>query len=163
MLASRRTILPSRMDVLSGVRRWILAVLVFGMLGTVTELLLLQHYEDWPQFIPLVLIASALVIVTWRAARPNVRNLRALHATMVLFLVSGLAGVAFHFDGAAEFQREIEPAQPRWELFKKVMRTEAPPVLAPGLMMQLGLLGLISTYHSPAVTNGTSRQKERHS
>ena len=29
-----------------------------------------------------------------------------------------------------------------WELLEKVMRAKAPPLLAPGMMMQLGLLGL---------------------
>jgi len=64
----------------------------------------------------------------------------------VLFLVAGLAGVALHFDGAAEFQREIDPAIGAWDLVKKVMRAKAPPVLAPGVMLQLGLIGLIYTY-----------------
>jgi len=33
-----------------------------------------------------------------------------------------------------------------WELVQKVMRAKAPPVLAPGMMLQFGLLGLAYAY-----------------
>jgi hypothetical protein len=33
-----------------------------------------------------------------------------------------------------------------WELVEKVMRAKAPPVLAPGMMLQFGLLGLAYAY-----------------
>jgi len=29
-----------------------------------------------------------------------------------------------------------------WELLEKILRAKAPPLLAPGMMLQLGLLGL---------------------
>jgi hypothetical protein len=50
-----------------------------------------------------------------------------------------------------EFQLEIDPSLPRWELFKKVMRAQAPPALAPGVMMQLGLVGLVALYRHPTL------------
>ena len=65
---------------------------------------------------------------------------------MMSFLVAGVLGVALHFSGAAEFQREIDPAIGAWDLIKKVMRAKAPPVLAPGVMLQLGLIGLVYAY-----------------
>ena len=34
----------------------LLVILVLGLLGTATELILLQHYEDWKQVVPLALI-----------------------------------------------------------------------------------------------------------
>ena len=142
------------MELLSRIRRFMLVVLVFGMIGTITELLLLAHYEDLVQFIPLVLIVFALAGVAWHVARPSAGNVLALQVVMTLFLFAGIAGVAFHFQGAAEFQREIDPSQAWWDLFKKAVRVQAPPMLAPGVMMQLGLLGLIYTYRHPAVTGG---------
>ena len=48
-------------------RRWILGVLVFGLVGTVTELVLLEHYERAVQFVPLVLIVAAVAV---RPSRP---------------------------------------------------------------------------------------------
>jgi len=64
---------------------------------------------------------------------------------MILFIVSGSLGVGLHFRGAAGFQREIDPAIGAWDLVKKAMRAKAPPVLAPGVMLQLGLIGLVYT------------------
>jgi len=101
-----------------------------------------------------VLIVFALAGVAWHVARPSAGNVLALQVVMTLFLFAGIAGVAFHFQGAAEFQREIDPSQAWWDLFKKAVRVQAPPMLAPGVMMQLGLLGLIYTYRHPAVTGG---------
>lgn len=139
------------MDPLSRIRALLLAVLVLGMCGSIAELLLLGHYEDAAQFVPLVLILLALAFVVWHLIRPTPRTLFMLQIIMILFLFAGAAGVAFHFQGAAGFQRDIDPSQPPWELLKKVMRAQTPPVLAPGMMIQLGLIGLIYTYRHPAL------------
>src|SRR6516165_5234591 len=103
-------------------RAWILVVLVLGLLGTVTELILLEHYEEPLQFVPLALIA--LVVL------------------MGLFVLAGFVGFIAHFHGSAEFQRDLDPSMSTWELIDKVLRAKAPPLLAPGMMIQLGLLGL---------------------
>ena len=42
----------------------ILAILVFGLFGTVSELLLLGHDEDPAQFVPIVLIAAGLAVAS---------------------------------------------------------------------------------------------------
>ena len=136
---------------LPALRTLILAVLLFGSVGSLTELLLLSHYEDAFQMIPLVLLAAACGVAGWHIVRPAAASVRALQGLMVLFLCAGAAGVAFHFNGAAEFQLEMNPSQGWTELVGKALRVHAPPVLAPGVMMQLGLLGLIYTYRHPAV------------
>jgi len=133
------------------IRRYLLAVLALGLVGTAIELILLEHYETAVQFVPLVSIALALAVLIWHRATGDGLSIRALQATMVLFLMAGIAGAGFHFRGAAQFQLEIDPSQNRWEIFKKVMRAKAPPVLAPGLMVQLGLVGLVYAYRHPAL------------
>ena len=127
----------------SVMRRWMRALLVFGLVGTIAELLLLQHYEDILQFVPLVLIGVALVVLVWHGFRPCAANLRVLRITMVLFLAAGFLGVVLHYRGAAQFQKEIDPSQPTWDIFKKAVKAKDPPVLAPGLMLQLGFIGLL--------------------
>ena len=122
------------------VRRWLFWVLVFGLVGTGAELLLLGHYEEPWQVAPIVLIALAIAALARHRSRRDSWSLRTFQVLMVLFLAAGLLGVALHFDGAAEFQREIDPAIGAWNLVKKVMRAKAPPVLAPGVMLQLRLL-----------------------
>ena len=123
-------------------RRCLLWVLVFGLVGTEAELLLLEHYEDPWQFVPVVLIALAAVVLAWYVEAHDAVSLRVFLGIMVLFLIAGFLGLALHFRGAAQFQMEIDPAMGTWDLIKKVMRAKAPPVLAPGVMLQLGLIGL---------------------
>ena len=129
-------------DTVSMLRLWILGVLVLGLLGTVTELVLLSHYEQVTQLVPVVLIVLALVVLGWHVMRHSTASLRTLLGLMVLFVLAGFAGFVAHFHGSAEFQLELEPSISTWDLVEKVLRAKAPPLLAPGMMMQLGLLGL---------------------
>jgi hypothetical protein len=133
----------------SGIRRGLLAVLVLGMVGTLTDLLLLSHYKDTAQFIPLALLVTALAVVAWHLVRPTPGTVRALQAVMTLVVFAGLLGVGLHFNGAAGFQREIDPSLDWWPLIKKVARSQSPPLLAPGAMVQLGLIGLVYAFRYP--------------
>src|SRR5205823_3914227 len=146
-----------RMNTVSVIRRWLLAALGLGLVGSGVELILLEHYETPVQFVPLVSIALALAVLIWHRVKGDALSIRALQATMVLFLVAGIAGTGFHLWGAAEFQLEIDRSQSRWEIFKKAMRSKAPPVLAPGLMLQLGLVGLAYAYRHPALDRSDLR------
>ena len=147
-------------------RRWVLALLVFGLVGTVVELLLLSHYEQPMQLVPVALIVIALGIIAWHVLRHDVASLRALQLVMALFLVAGFAGVVAHFNGSVEFQLELNPDMSNWELIEKVLRAKAPPVLAPGMMLQFGLLGLAYVYSDAGYRSrilrvlGISLQKE---
>jgi hypothetical protein len=129
-------------DTLGLLRLWILGVLVLGLLGTITELILLSHYEQPVQLVPVVLIALALIVLAWHAKARNAASLRVLLGLMVLFVLAGFAGFVAHFHGSAEFQLDLEPSISTWDLLIKVLQAKAPPLLAPGMMMQLGLLGL---------------------
>jgi hypothetical protein len=57
------------------VRQWLVWILLLG-LGTEIELILLEHYDGASQFIPLELIAAALVAVVWHMSRPGSISLR---------------------------------------------------------------------------------------
>jgi hypothetical protein len=146
-------------NTLSMVRRCLLAVLALGLAGTGIELVLLEHYETAVQFVPLVSVALGAGVLIWHLVKGGAVTVRALQATMLLFLVAGIAGVGFHFRGAAEFQMEIDPSQSGWDIFKKAMRAKAPPVLAPGLMVQLGLVGLVYAYRHPALDPSEFRSR----
>jgi hypothetical protein len=127
-------------------RWWVLGVLVLGLAGTGTELVLLEHYEQALQFVPLVLIVAAVAAIIWQVMRHDAASLRGLEIIMVLFVLAGFAGVVAHFHGSAEFQLDLNPSMTAWELVEKVMRAKAPPLLAPGMMLQMGLLGLAYVY-----------------
>jgi hypothetical protein len=117
-------------------------VLVLGFVGTETELLLLEHYDDPWQFVPLLLMVLGLAALLWYTKRRDAASLRAFRIVMMLFIIAGFVGLVLHFRGAVGFQLETDPTLGKWELVKKVMRVKAPPVLAPGVMLQLGLIGL---------------------
>ena len=123
-------------------RRVILIILLIGMMGLVIELLLLEHFEDTLQLVPLVLLGLGLIAVVWHARSPHRTSTRAVRTIMVLVLVSGVLGVFLHYRGNVEFERERRPQAGGWTLFREAMMG-ATPALAPGSMIQLGLLGLL--------------------
>ena len=120
----------------------ILGALLLGLIGTLTELILLGHYEDFRQQIPLALMASGIVSLGVRLMRPGCWSDRVFQALMMLMMAAGLLGVFFHFQGSREFQLEMDPSLGGMALLSKVLHAKAPPTLAPGTMVQLGLLGL---------------------
>ncbi len=128
-------------ELLSTARRWLLVVLVLGICGMGAELVLLVHYEAIDQLIPLALGAAGLAVLAWVTVAPGRASLAATKAVMAGFVVSGGVGVWLHFQANAEFQRDIDPALAGLDLVWKVLQAKAPPALAPGLMVQLGLLG----------------------
>ncbi|HEX5606857.1 MAG TPA: hypothetical protein VFY96_10100 [Candidatus Binatia bacterium] len=69
---------------------------------------------------------------------------------MGLFLLAGLAGIALHFQSSMEFRLETNPSLNGWALFWAAISAKTPPALAPGAMVQLGLLGLVYTYRYPS-------------
>ena len=73
------------------------------------------------------------------------RTLRLLQFVMLTYIGTGVIGITLHFKANAEFQREIDPSLGGLALFWKVVEATAPPALAPGVMVQLGLLGLVYT------------------
>lgn len=121
------------------------------MIGTAADLLLLQHYESAWQLAPLMLIGVGLITsaaCAW-SGRPGI--LIAWRVLMVLFVAAGLLGIVLHYFGNVEFQKEIDPSQAGWTLFMNAMTAKAPPALAPAVMVQTGLLGLLYTYHHPVL------------
>jgi hypothetical protein len=128
-------------DRITQLRGWILGILLLGLLGTVTELVLLEHYEQPLQLVPLVLIVAAVAATGWEFRRHDTASRRAMQIVMALFVLAGFAGFVAHFHGSAEYQLELNPDMGNWELLDKILRAKAPPLLAPGMMLQLGLLG----------------------
>jgi hypothetical protein len=131
-------------------RRLILALFAFGLLGLGVELLAIGHYEDAWQIVPLGIIAATLVVVLIHSAAGGRRGLVVLQVLLVLLIAAGGIGIFLHYQANVSFQREMDPALTGWALLTKVLHAIAPPALAPGVMAQLGLLGLIYTYKHPA-------------
>ena len=140
-------------DASTRIRTFLLATLTAGVIGMTAELLLIGHRETLQQQIPLVLLGLGLVAAVWHAAAPRPVTVRTLQITMLLFVVSGVLGVALHYQGNVEFELEMYPSMAGMELVQKTL-TGATPVLAPGSMSLLGLIGLTHAYKHPCLERG---------
>jgi hypothetical protein len=130
--------------------RLLLAILTIGVLGTLTELGLLEHYEEPLQLVPVTLLSLAIPVIAWCWARPSPAALRTLRVLMTLFVVGGLIGVYQHYSGNVEFELEMYPSRAGFELFWEAIKG-ATPALAPASLSWLGLLGLAYTFHHPVL------------
>lgn len=137
-------------ETLDTIRRVLLAILIIGLVGTATELFLLEHDEEAIQLVPLALIGIAFVAIGWHALNQGGTSLRMLQTIMVLFIVSGPLGMYLHYRANVEFQREVDPSIAGRALIVKAMKAKTPPALAPGTMSQLGLIGLAYAYRYPS-------------
>ena len=142
-----------------GIRPLLLALVIFGAAGLVPELLLLKHYESVWQLVPLAVLAATLVaaVVVWR--RPGPRTIGAFRAVMWLCVAAGAAGLVLHAKGNWEWALERDDTLGGWPLIWKILRG-ATPLLAPGAMTQLGLLGLVYTFRHPALERGPHPEPE---
>ena len=139
---------PAEPQPLRIMRRVLLVILVLGLIGSEVELLLLKHTDGFWQLLPLLLMGVALLLLGWHAIAPGPASLRALQVLMGMFLLSGIAGVLLHYRGNVEWELERMPGTGGWALFKSAIMG-ATPSLAPGTMLQLGLVGLLYTYRHP--------------
>jgi hypothetical protein len=136
-------------------RRILLAILLLGVIGIMAELLLLNHIEDVWQLIPLGLGGATLLMSAAMAFAPTPIAIRLFQLVMLLMIASGALGVYLHYGATTEFQLEMDPALTGFALFKKAIVAKAPPALAPGAMIQLGLIGLAYTFRHPALGRTT--------
>jgi hypothetical protein len=130
-------------------RRLLLWLLLLGLAGVAMELTLLKHYEDTRMLLPFVAMTVAAAGATMRLARPSPRTVWWLRASMMPMMAAGATGAYLHYLGGVEFQADMDPTLSRWQLFWKVIHMQAPPMLAPGVLVQFALLGLVSTYRDP--------------
>lgn len=138
-------------DAIDLLRRGLLVVLVIGAVGLVGELVLLEHYEDTLQLVPFGLLLLTLLVTAWHWLDGRKRSLRAFQSVMLLLVIAGPVGMFLHLKGNYEMEREFDPSLLGLDLWTSVFRGEA-PALAPGTLVQFGLLGLLYAYKHPALT-----------
>ena len=139
------------------IRGFLLGLFVIGLGGTGVELLLLEHTEGFWQLVPLGLMGLGGAALAWFAATGGSSSLRLFQGTMGAFVLSGVVGLWLHYQGNAEFELEMYPFLQGLGLFWEAIRG-ATPTLAPGTMLELGLLGLAYTYRHPLL----ARSQEKH-
>jgi hypothetical protein len=153
------TVTSAESATLAFIRRLLLASLAVGVLGTAGELILLGHVDSPAQWIPLVGLATAIPLLLWHARSPRPLTVRLVQVLMWAFMVCGVVGVGLHYDGNVEFERELHPTDAGLTFLRHTV-AGATPVLAPGSMVLLGLLGLAHTYRHPSSTAGIIGRQE---
>jgi hypothetical protein len=122
----------------------LLALFLFTLLGAAAELLLTSHTEGW-QLVPLILMMLSVAALGWFAIVRNKAGLRLFQGIMVCCIISGAAGVLLHFNSNEEFALEVYHGLAGLDLLWKSVKGAA-PILAPGIMVQLGVIGLVYAY-----------------
>jgi len=147
---------PTRGEATLAILRGVLlAILTVGLAGMLVELVLLEHTEEAWQRLPIFMLTASLIILAWHALTRDALSVRAVQTVMALFILTGVIGVALHFKGNVEFELETQPSASGSGLLWATL-TGATPTLAPGAMVQLGLLGLAYAFRHPAL-----RQRHR--
>ncbi|MCI0413693.1 hypothetical protein L0222_12945 [bacterium] len=127
-----------------------MTIFLLGAAGTGTELLLIGHIEEVWQWVPLLLLLTSFVMLFAHAVASV--SIRIFQGIMILFITSGIIGIGIHYNARMEFKLEMNPALKGKQLILETIRgATVPPVLAPGIMIQLGLLGLACTYRHPTL------------
>lgn len=129
--------------------------MLFGAGGLSLDLFLLEHTESLWQWMPFVVLGSGLASGITVAGRPTRRAIRLFRGIMILFVGVGVLGLYLHYRGNAAFELEMDPSARSLDLFWESLRG-ATPVLAPGALVQLGLLGLTYAYRHPALRRGAA-------
>ncbi|HET8771362.1 MAG TPA: hypothetical protein VFM71_10305 [Gemmatimonadaceae bacterium] len=145
-------------DAIPILRRGILALLALGAMGVITELILLEHYEEPAQFVPLALLALTLATILWHWIDGGRRSLRAFQVVMLLMVVAGTIGIGLHLRENVATELDLNPGSSGLAFWLEVVRGDL-PTLAPGTLVQFGLLGLLYAYRHPALNgrNGAAR------
>jgi hypothetical protein len=125
-------------------QRLLLGIVLFTAVGTLLELLLLEHVEEIYQLIPVILLGIVILATAALWFKPNRGVVTMFRVVMALCLVSALVGIYLHYQANVEFVLERHPKMTGWALTKEAA-TGAMPALAPGTMAQLALVGLLAT------------------
>ncbi|HEV2801361.1 MAG TPA: hypothetical protein VGW12_12730 [Pyrinomonadaceae bacterium] len=139
-------------DVLSRLRRFLLAFSVVLLGGALLELWLIGHMEDPLQFVPFVLCGVGALVALVALLRPRRATLLVLRAAMVLVILGTLVGIYLHVEGNLGLQREISPNASTSETLFATLGG-ANPLLAPGVLAVAAILALAATYQHPALGN----------
>jgi hypothetical protein len=139
----------STADSASLLRRGILALLVFGCVGLLGELVLLEHYTELYQLPPIILLTLTLVTVVWHWTSGSPASLKGIQIVALLLVVAGTVGMFLHLGSNYDFERELEPDLTGMPFWTEVIRGDT-PTLAPGTLIQFGLLALLYAYRHPA-------------
>ncbi len=121
-------------------RSLLLALFTLSTLGLLAELLLLGHYEDEWQWVPvgLLLMGVALCLAQYTWSRQWLTRL--FRGFSLLLMGAAFVGIYLHYQGNKAFELEMYPDLSGSELIWETL-TGATPALSPGALFVLGTIG----------------------
>ncbi len=146
-----------------GLRHRLLVLFALGCTGLLAELWLIGHHEDLIQRLPLFLLALGLVSSLWALAGRGSWRLRWFELLSAGLVALGATGLWKHYQSNLASALEPAPDLTGTELVRQALAGEI-PVLAPGAVIFLGLLGLLYGHRHPeieALTEATSDPEPR--
>jgi len=112
--------------------------LLFMALGTVMELLLLGHFENAWQFLPIIcLVAIGIWLIFFRQHTSGL-----VYGLLLICGGTGFTGLLLHFKGNIEFEKEIHPTSDHWTHTLDAL-SGATPTLAPASMIAIALFSWV--------------------
>lgn len=148
-----------RTDDTRALRLALLGLAALGLLGTAVELVLERHWDGTEQLIPWPFLAIGTVSLALLIVAPTRRTVRVARLLAAALFVGAAVGVwrhvAANYDaGFLDFRyAERWPSMSgldRW--WRAATKTVGPaPVLAPGVLAQVGLALLFATLRHPAL------------
>lgn len=124
------------------------------LLGTVVELLLVNHLDDPVQWIPFGLCALGITAIIAVVRRPQRSTVLALRVVMGLLALGSAYGVWEHLEGNIGFASEIKPNATTIQLLLAGL-TGGNPLLAPGILALAAIIALAATYYHPVLGKRT--------
>ena len=124
------------------VNKIVIVTLLFMMLGTSLELYLINHFEGIWQLIPLLCIATSLIVLLILIFYRSLTVLITFKVLMVTTALAGFLGIYLHLKENFEFEQEMVPSLSNWQLLIESL-SGALPTLAPASLIVLALIGYI--------------------
>jgi hypothetical protein len=140
----------SATEILRRLRRFLLVLSLFLLGGTLLELWLVEHTQDFVQWIPFGLAGLGIVAILPVLLRSSRWAILFLRLSMLLLILGSLFGVYQHVWNNVAFEKEIHPNATVGQLLAKGFGG-ANPLLAPGTLGVAALLALAAVYRHSVV------------
>jgi hypothetical protein len=141
-------------DVLTRLRRVLLALATMLLLGTLVELWLVNHTEDAIQWVPFVLCGLGLLAIVLYVFRKAPATIWFLRIVMTLMILGSVLGIYLHVSRNMALEREIHPNASTSQVWRKGFGG-ANPLLAPGILAISAFLMLLASYKYDVVSGNS--------
>jgi hypothetical protein len=120
--------------------------------GSLVELWLVGHTEDWVQLIPFALAIVGIFVAVLVLLNPGRLTIKFVRMWMVLVILGTVFGVYQHVAGNIAFEREVDPKATTSELAWQGL-AGGNPLLAPGVLAVAAVLALAATYRKSTISS----------